>query len=162
MMTSSDGNIFRGTGLCEGNHRSPVDSPHKGLWRGALVYSLISAWTNGWANNRDTCDLRCHHSHYGAIVMTYGSVKRGTRVNQSRPRDTHACSILKHYLLTGPMGAIFGKSHRPINNCNINTTKTKHKNCAFLRDMLQGWFLCPTNQRRRYFVTTSLIGSVQA
>ena len=27
--------------LCEGNHRSPVDSPHKGQWRGALMLSLI-------------------------------------------------------------------------------------------------------------------------
>ena len=24
--------------LCEGIHRSPVDSPHKGLWRGALMF----------------------------------------------------------------------------------------------------------------------------
>ena len=27
--------------LCEGNHQSPVDTPHKGQWRGALVFSLI-------------------------------------------------------------------------------------------------------------------------
>ena len=31
--------------LCEGNHRSPVDSPHKGQWRGALMFSLICAWS---------------------------------------------------------------------------------------------------------------------
>ena len=34
-------------------HRSPMDSPHKGQWRGALVFFFICAWTNGWANNRD-------------------------------------------------------------------------------------------------------------
>ena len=34
-------------------HRLPVDSPHKGQWRGALMFCLICAWTNGWANNRD-------------------------------------------------------------------------------------------------------------
>ena len=39
-------------------HRSPVDSPFKGQWRGALVLSLICAWTNGWVNNRDAGDLR--------------------------------------------------------------------------------------------------------
>ena len=33
-----------------GIHRSPVDSPHKGLWRGVLTFSLICAWTNSWAN----------------------------------------------------------------------------------------------------------------
>ena len=27
-------------------HRSPVDSPHKGQWRGTLMFSLICAWTN--------------------------------------------------------------------------------------------------------------------
>ena len=27
-------------------HRSPLDSPHKGQWRGALMLSLICAWTN--------------------------------------------------------------------------------------------------------------------
>ena len=27
------------------NHRSPVDSLHKGKWHGALMFSLISAWT---------------------------------------------------------------------------------------------------------------------
>ena len=31
-----------------GIHRSPVNSPHKGQWRGALVFYLIHAWTNGW------------------------------------------------------------------------------------------------------------------
>ena len=27
-----------------GIHRSPVNSPHKGQWRGALMFSLICAW----------------------------------------------------------------------------------------------------------------------
>ena len=39
-----------------GIHRSPVNSPNKGQWRGALMFSLICAWTNGWANNRDACE----------------------------------------------------------------------------------------------------------
>ena len=34
-------------------HRSPVNSPHKGQWRGALMFSLICTWTNDWVNNRD-------------------------------------------------------------------------------------------------------------
>ena len=33
-----------------GIHRSPVNSPHKGHWRGALMFSLIWAWTNSWVN----------------------------------------------------------------------------------------------------------------
>ena len=35
-----------------GIRRSSVNSPHKGQWRGAFVFSLICAWTNGWVNNR--------------------------------------------------------------------------------------------------------------
>ena len=49
MMTSSNGDIFRIT--VRGIHRSPVNFPHKGLWRGALMFSLICAWINDWVNN---------------------------------------------------------------------------------------------------------------
>ena len=35
-----------------GIHRSPVNSPHKGQWRGALMFSLICARINVWVNNR--------------------------------------------------------------------------------------------------------------
>ena len=52
-----------------GIHRSPVDSPHKGQWRGALMFSLICTWINGWVNNRETGDLRRHHAHYDVTVM---------------------------------------------------------------------------------------------
>ena len=54
-----------------GIHRSPVDSPHKGQWRGASMFSMICAWTNGWANNRFAGDLRRHRTHYDVIVMIY-------------------------------------------------------------------------------------------
>ena len=54
--------------LCAGIHRSPVNSPHKGQWRGALMFSLICVWINAWANNRETGDLRRHRAHYDAIV----------------------------------------------------------------------------------------------
>ena len=44
MMTSSNGNVFRVTSpLCGGIHRFPVNSPHKGQWRGTLIFSLICA-----------------------------------------------------------------------------------------------------------------------
>ena len=54
-------------------HRLPVDSPHKGQWRGALMFSLIFAWTNGRANNRDAGDLRRHRAHYYVTVMFTGT-----------------------------------------------------------------------------------------
>ena len=54
-----------------GIHRSPVNSPHKGKWRGALVFSLICVWINGWINNRQTGDLRRYPAHYDVILMKY-------------------------------------------------------------------------------------------
>ena len=50
-------------------HRSPVNFPHKGQWRGALMFSLIYVWINGWVNNREAGDLRRQHDHYDVIVM---------------------------------------------------------------------------------------------
>ena len=57
-----------------GIHWSPVNSPHKGQCRGALMFSLIWAWTNGWANNRDAGDLRSHRAHYDDTVMKLLSI----------------------------------------------------------------------------------------
>ena len=50
-------------------HWSPVNFPHKGQWRGALVFSLIAAWLNDLVNNRDAGDLRRHYAYYDVIVM---------------------------------------------------------------------------------------------
>ena len=55
--------------LCAGNSPVPANSPHKGQWRGALMFSLICVWINGWVNNRETGDLRLHRGHYDVIVM---------------------------------------------------------------------------------------------
>ena len=71
MMTSSNGNISALLALCGGIHRSPVDSLHKGQWRGALMFSLICAWPNGLENNRDAGELRRHRTIYDIIVMTH-------------------------------------------------------------------------------------------
>ena len=61
-----------------GIHRFPVNSPHKGQWRGALMFSLIWARTNGWVNKGEASDLRCHRAHYDVIVMltTQWTVKK--------------------------------------------------------------------------------------
>ena len=55
----------------QGFHRSPANSPHKGQWRGALMFSLIWAWMNDWVNNREAGDLRCHRTHYDVTAMSY-------------------------------------------------------------------------------------------
>ena len=57
-----------------GIHRSPVNSPIKGQWCGALMFSLICAWINHYINNRDAGDLRRYRAHYDIIVMIHTSV----------------------------------------------------------------------------------------
>ena len=44
-------------------------SPHKGQWRGALMFSLICVWINGWVNNREAGNWRRHRAHYDVIVI---------------------------------------------------------------------------------------------
>ena len=70
MMTSSNGIFFqRYWPFVRGIHRSPVNSPHKNQWRGALMFSLICAWIHGWVNDGEAGDLRCHRAHYDVTVM---------------------------------------------------------------------------------------------
>ena len=57
--------------LCAGNSPVPVNSPHKGQWRGALMFTLICARINDWVNTREAGDLRRHLDHYDVIVMNY-------------------------------------------------------------------------------------------
>ena len=46
-----------------GIHQSPVNSPHKGQWHGALMFS--------WVNNGEAGDMRRHRPHYDVSVMFY-------------------------------------------------------------------------------------------
>ena len=65
--------------ICAGNSPFPVNSPQKGQWRGALMFSLICARINGWVNTGDAGDLRRHRTHYDVIVM--GSLGQEAKLN---------------------------------------------------------------------------------
>ena len=65
MKRSSNGNIFRVTGLCEGN--PPVASGFQ--WRGTLWCFFMCAWTKSKANGRDAGDLRHHRAHCDVTVL---------------------------------------------------------------------------------------------
>ena len=54
-----------------GIQRSPLNSPLKGQWRGALKFSFIRVWTNGWINNRNAGDLGLHHTHYDTERVSF-------------------------------------------------------------------------------------------
>ena len=71
-MTSWNGNIFRVTGHLCGEFTGPWRQ-----WRGALMFSLICVWINGWVNNREAGDLRRHRGHYDVNVMSQQSAAAG-------------------------------------------------------------------------------------
>ena len=78
-------------------HRSPVNSPHKGQRRRALMFSLI-CWTNGWVNNRRAGVLRRHSAHYDITVMM-----RNVNLTQSVASplfDWHAAAHFRHINIT--------------------------------------------------------------
>ena len=68
-----------------GIHLSPVNSPHKGQWRGILMFSLIGACTNGWVNNRDAGDLKRHSAHSDVVIIMV-PLCIGVRVNNNYER----------------------------------------------------------------------------
>ena len=79
MITSSNGNIFRVTGpLCG----EITGTENEGQWRGALMFSLISVWINGWVNNREAGDLKRHRGHYDVNVMRF----EGTPIGLPAPK----------------------------------------------------------------------------
>ena len=58
--------------LALGVGNSPVTGEfpaHKGHWSGALMFSMICAWINGWVNNREAGELRRHRAYYDVTVM---------------------------------------------------------------------------------------------
>ena len=79
--------------FCVGIHRSPVNSPHKGQWRGALMFFFICAWTNNWANNGNAGDLRRHCAHYDVIVI---SPLVHSRASEHIKYEYHLCNKVAH------------------------------------------------------------------
>ena len=69
IMTSSNRNIFHWP-FVRGIHQWSLDSPHKGKWRRALMFSLMCTWTNGEANNGIAGDLRRHNVHVTLLTET--------------------------------------------------------------------------------------------
>ena len=63
LMTSSNETFSALLAICAGN------SPHKGQWRGALMFSLICASVNAWVNNLEAGDLRRYRTHYDVTLM---------------------------------------------------------------------------------------------
>ena len=80
---------------------SPVNSPHKGQWRGALMFTLICARINGWVNNREAGDLRRYRTHCDVIVM-----HSDLRVCSRASRDIILIHIVFQFVSVGSTGIV--------------------------------------------------------
>ena len=90
-----------------GIHRSPVNSPHKGQWCGALMFSLIYAWINDWVNNKQswgwwfetpTCSLWRHCNDCAILGMRWKKLSWVTlwHTNLWYLCDVHTRVIMLH------------------------------------------------------------------
>ena len=115
----------------QGIHRSPVDSPHKGQWRGALIFSLICAWIKGWVNNGEAGDFGRHRAHYDVIEMEhnwYISVTRPQCVTKNPDTFNQHLSTGWHLAIT----ISNGKIKMSIPHCNITSPHDHHVPINFI------------------------------
>ena len=85
-----------------GIHRSPVNSPHKGQWRRALMFSLICVWINGWVNNREAGELRRYCARYDVTVMcNYSSMPKipASKSSNMEPPLLSLVSVYTYFLI---------------------------------------------------------------
>ena len=82
----------RNWSFVRGIHLSPLNSLHKGQWRGALVFSLICVSINDWVNNGDAGDLRRYRIHYDVTVMMFPAAVRGRRCAPTK-KIHHGCGV---------------------------------------------------------------------
>ena len=95
-----------------GIHRSPVNSPHKGQWRGALCFLWSVPEKTRWVNNREAGDLRRHRAHYDVFVMSSCIHVICLPINLSQTSLIHGpFTVLRHwgrdkFLHNGPINNI--------------------------------------------------------
>ena len=118
-----------------GIYRSPANSPHKGQWRGALMFSLICAWTNSWTNKGDAGDLRGHRTH-DDVTVTYLNYSHSVRhccpaqmyntVQGQLPVEIYSYLNRPHFYQTRSAWSVdqgSNKNHSPAYNFTPTVTK---------------------------------------
>ena len=113
-----------------GIHRSPVNSLHKGQWRGALVFSLICVWINVWVNNREVDDLRRHRAHYNITVM----------IKMKYANHAIHTQAQRHWqwLTYHEINSNYGQNMNDYENSNWSYNMTAHRTCLNCRELVRG------------------------
>ena len=117
-----------------GIHRWPVDSPHKGQWHGALIFSLICTWTNGWASNQDASDYKCHRAHYDVAVMLHEAMM-AQFINTHTHRYMHHRASMSHYRQVSNIRQLNCWSLR----CSWSIACRRCSNYIFILDLTPGF-----------------------
>ena len=92
-----------------GIHQSPLNTPHKSQWRGALVFSLICAWTNGSVNDRNAADLRRHRAHYDVTVKGWRCFQHVLFFSSTAFYQVVSCAEIRFVIDTNFSGQNRGK-----------------------------------------------------
>ena len=128
-MTSSNGNFSALLTICAENSPVPGEFPAQMPVTLRFGFSLICVWINGWVNNRETGDLRCHRAHYDVIVM--GKID-WYRTNVKRNKAQSVCIIPGMYCMIALTGFIFIVWLHPLRSINklfFGTNHSAHTYC---------------------------------
>ena len=108
------------------------------------MFSLICAWTNGWANNQDIGDLNSHRAYYCLAVMWIQMV--------IHPPLEHFCSLYDF----GPILKIPSKY--------VNTSWLWpgdailcHRTWSTLVQVMASCLMAPSHYLKQYWLTISMI-----
>ena len=131
--------------LCAGNSPVPVNSPHKGQWRGALMFSLIWARINDWVNNRKAGDLRRHRGHCDVNVMILkidGDTWTNLSIQLLSTKQTWQCCInISHY-----SDVAWGSWLQTTGNSDVIQQQRTHRSSISLAlcegNQLVTWLVC--------------------
>ena len=121
-----------------GIHWSPVKSPHKDQWCGALLFSLICAWNKGWVHNGETGDLIQHCALYDATVkffLTHVCIIQPWCVDSPLPNTTYIHRWYGSLLVQMMACCLFGirSSTEPVMTSHQSDSE-KHFQLKFVQD----------------------------
>ena len=122
----------------QGIHWSPVNSPHKGQWCRALMFSLIWVWINAWVNNCKAGDLRYHHTHHDTTVMWGTNPFPEPIMIKFYDAIWHCQSVLHSNNLINPMVKWDNVTLNKIKLChNIDTVETLYSTIFYSKYFIE-------------------------
>ena len=127
-----------------GIHRSP----HKGQWRGALMFCLIRVWINSWVNNCEAGDLRRYLAHCDVIVM----IRRWMALAKSQLCRALMFSLMSALMNCWTNSRVDGDLKRPDTH-TILTSSIPHAEIREPPQVTQPYSIADTGQQEFHLVS---------